>query len=124
MSKPQVIVAQSGERLVVLPESQYLNMVERLEDVEDLSAVRAFDERLAAGREEFVPAEIVDRLLSGESKIKVWREYRGETVAGLAGKAGLSAAYVSQIEAGRRRGGVETLRRLAEALRLDLDDLV
>lgn len=123
MTKPQIIVSQSGERLVVIPESEYVTMLERLETVEDLTAARSFDELLAAGREELVPASVVDRLLGGENAVRVWREHRGETVAGLASKAGISAAYLSQIEAGVRAGSVATLKRLAQALAVDLDDI-
>ena len=46
----------------------------------DLSDVRAYDrakQRLAAGEDELIPAEVANRLIDGENKIRVWREYRG-----------------------------------------------
>ena len=73
--------------------------------------------------QEAVPAELVDRLLSGEHPVKVWREYRGLSQRGLAARAGLNFAYLSQIETGARKGPVQTIRKLAEALSVDLDDL-
>jgi mRNA interferase RelE/StbE len=88
-----------------------------------LSDEELYDAAKAAGREHF-PIEVVDRLMAGENPLKVFREYRGLTQKELAKAAGLGAVYLSQIETGKRRGSTETLRKLARALDLDLDDLV
>ena len=91
-----------------------------------LDDVKAYDEakrRLAAGEDELVPAEIVDRLLSGENPVRVWREHRGLKAQTLAERSRISAAYLSQIEGGQRDGSFETMRRIAEALQVSLDDL-
>lgn len=120
----QVIVTPSGERLVVLPEADYEALVEAAEDAEDLAAVARFEERLAKGEEELVPAAMVDRMLGGENPVRVWREYRGLTATALAEKAGIAQPYLSQIETGKRDGTVETYRRIAEALRVTVDDLI
>lgn len=73
--------------------------------------------------QESLPQLVVDRLLIGESPVRVWREYRGLTLADLAAKAGIGKGYLSQIEKRQRNGTVSTLRKLADALRVDLDDL-
>lgn len=100
-------------------------MIEALEDSEDRAAVDGYDRALAEGRADLVPSEIVDRLLSGrESKVRVWREHRGLSGAELAKAAGLSAPYISQIESGKREAGIEALKKLAGALRVDIDDLL
>ena len=70
------------------------------------------------------PLDVVGRLIAGESSPKVFREHRGLTQVALAKNAGTSAAYLSQIETGRRTGSVRLLRRLADALGVELDDLV
>ena len=59
-----------------------------------------------------------------DSPRTVWREFRGLTVKTLAQKAGITAAYLSRIEMGKRDGTVGTMRKLAEALRLSIDDLI
>lgn len=64
------------------------------EDQEDIDAVRRFRERLANGQEELIPAEFVNRMLDGESSVKVWRELRGMTIQDLADRAGVSAAHM------------------------------
>jgi len=94
------------------------------EDAADGDAVRRFRTALAAGEEELLPADLVDRLLSGENPLRVWREYRGLTIKALATETGVAPSYLSQIETGKRAGTVETLARLADALRTTIDDLV
>jgi DNA-binding XRE family transcriptional regulator len=124
MNKPTIITTPSGDRMAVIPLSEYERLVEAAEDVAD---VRAYDEakrRLAAGEDELVPAEIANRILDGESPLRVWREHRGLTVKQVADKAGVSAPFVSQIENGQREGSVETMRKIAEVLKVSLDDLV
>lgn len=93
-------------------------------DAEDLKAVRQFKDRISRGEEELLPAAMVDAILNGENRIRVWREHRGLSAAALAKRAGIAAAYLSQIETGKRDGTVETYRKLAEALRVSLDDLI
>jgi DNA-binding Xre family transcriptional regulator len=73
---------------------------------------------------EHIPAAIVDRLAEGEAPVRVWREHRGLSLRGLAEKAGISAAMLSEIENGKKEGSVRTLAGLARALGVDLDDLV
>lgn len=119
----QFITSPTGERLVVLAEADYQALVEAAEDAEDLATVRRFREKLASGEEELLPAEMVDRIMDGENPIRVWREHRGLSVKTLAEKAGITPAYLSQVETGKRDGTVETLKKLAAALDVTLDDL-
>jgi DNA-binding XRE family transcriptional regulator len=93
---------------------------EALDDAEDHAAAEAHTR--AAG-EERVPIEVVDRLLAGESPIRVWREFRKMTLDQLGAAAGLSKGYLSDLENGKRAGPVETLQALARALRVSLDEL-
>ncbi|HEY1300593.1 MAG TPA: helix-turn-helix transcriptional regulator [Stellaceae bacterium] len=93
-----------------------------LEDMlEDAAATAAFH---AAGDQERVPIELVDRLLAGENPVKVWREHRGLSQRALAERVGLNFAYLSQIETGARCGTVATIKKLAEALGLEPSDLI
>lgn len=91
------------------------------EMLEDAATAAAFHNTRG---QESVPAEIVDRLLAGENPVKIWREYRGLSQRALASDAGLNFAYLSQIETGVRKGTVETMKKLARALSVDLDDLI
>jgi transcriptional regulator with XRE-family HTH domain len=42
----------------------------------------------------------------------------------LAAKAGISKPYLSQLESGKRRGGLGVLKKIAQALNISLEDLV
>jgi DNA-binding XRE family transcriptional regulator len=101
----------SSDRSFAAPEAGELD-----EDLAAYDAARTRDE-------ERFPAEVADRLIAGESPLKVFREYRGLTQGQLAKTAKTTAPYLSQIENGRRTGSVGLLRRLADALRIEIDDL-
>lgn len=78
---------------------------------------------LAEGYEESIPAAVVDRLLDGTNPVRVWREFRGLSSARLAAECGVSPAAISQLESGKRRPSVALLKKLAAALRVDLEQL-
>jgi DNA-binding XRE family transcriptional regulator len=124
MNKPTIITTPNGDRMAVIPVEEYERLVEAAEETTD---VRAYDEakrRLASGQDELLPATIVNRILDGENALRVWREHRGLTLKELADKAQVSAPFVSQIEKGQREGSVETMRKLADALKISVDDLI
>lgn len=119
-SHAQKIITPGGETLILVPLAEY----EALVDALDIAEARLVQAEIAAGREELIPAETVYRFLDGENSIRVWREYRGLSAAELATRAKISAAYLSELESGKKQGGVNTLRKIAAALNLTLDDLV
>jgi DNA-binding XRE family transcriptional regulator len=123
-SNLQFIVAPNGDRLVVMPEDVFERLRDAAEMAEDVAAYDEFKRRLAAGEEEFIPSEMVDRILAGENRVRIWREHRGMTVAALAERAGITQPYLSQIETGKREGTLQTMKKVAEALKIGLDDLV
>ena len=68
--------------------------------------------------------EEASRLIDGEEPVKVWREKRGMTQRALAAAAGVSHGLLADIESGTKTGSVDTLRKLAHELKVDLDTLV
>lgn len=123
--KPQIIINRDREpAFAVIPYDEYRALMERLEWFEDLRDSKAFEEKLARGEEEEVPAEVVERLVGEESPVRVWREHRGLTQEDVGEQVGLSGSYLSQIETGKREGTVRVYSALARALGVDLDDLV
>ena len=97
---------------------------ERLVDQADIAKANKIMRDIAAGDEEVVPAEIVRRLVAGENKVKVWRSHRGMSGRDLAAAAGVSPPFISEIESGKKDGSVSVMKKIAEALKVDLDDLV
>jgi len=124
MAKPTVIKTPSGDQMVIIPLPEYERLVAAAEDATNVRAYDKAKAKLAAGEEELLPAEMVDRLLTGESKVRVWREHRRMTIKALADAAGLTQPYLSQIETGKREGTIEIFKKLATALRVDVDDIV
>lgn len=97
-----------------------------MNDAEMLADVKAYDTakaRIERGEDELIPLEITELRLAGESAVKIWREYRGLTQEDLAKASGVSRPMIAAIEAGHKRGGIETLKKLSKALRVDLDHL-
>lgn len=114
-------IERDGQRTaVIVPIAEYERLVEAAEMLAD---VRAYDEAKAQGGEYF-PMALLDRLLAGESKLRVFREHRGLTQEALAKACDISKPYLSQIEAGQRRPSTNVLRKLAAALKVEIDDLV
>lgn len=96
------------------------------EAAEDLADVRAYDRvkaDLASGAEELLSADAVNRILAGENPLRVFRELRGMTQVALADASAVNRVQISDIEAGRKAGSIATLRKLADALGITIDDL-
>jgi DNA-binding XRE family transcriptional regulator len=124
MPPAQVIDTPGGERMVVLPLKDYEQLCAAAEDLADIRAYDKAKQHLEAGTDELIPAEFGDRILDGESPVRVWREYRGLSIKQLAASANVSAAYLSQIEGGSRNGSLSTMKALAKGLSLNIDDLM
>lgn len=114
----------NGEEMIVLSRHDYDALLEKAELAEDLAAVAEYRKKLAAGDEEAIPEEFANRLMDGESPIRVYRELRGLTGKELAERTGISAAFLSEIETGKKDGGIATLKKIAQELEVTLDDLV
>ncbi|MBY3472091.1 helix-turn-helix domain-containing protein [Rhizobium laguerreae] len=119
----QYIETAAGERLAVIPEAEYLRMIEALEDRLDVEAAREILARIKDGTEEVIPAEFVNRLLDGENTVKVWREFREMTVDELAEKAGIGVSDLSAIETSECDGSFGSIKKIAAALRVSVDEL-
>ncbi|QJQ96085.1 MULTISPECIES: helix-turn-helix domain-containing protein [Halomonadaceae] len=122
MGTPQFIQTPAGERLVVLSEQDYATLLEQAEDYHDIQAANEARARIDAGEESF-PSRVVDALLDDVAPVRVFREYRGLRAGELAEKVGISQGYLSEIESGKKTGSLSVLKRIAEVLGVDLNDL-
>ena len=109
---------------VTIPKLEYDRLCAAADDMVDIEAALSIRARLNTGTEELVPAAVADRLIDGENPLRVWREYRGISQSALAAASGTNRVQIVDIEAGRANGSVRTLRALADALSVSLDDLV
>ncbi|MEO5336858.1 MAG: helix-turn-helix domain-containing protein [Magnetospirillum sp. WYHS-4] len=115
-------------KTVTLNRADYEALLEALEDAETAATLNAnaAKERAAgkaAYRADCLSVGLVERMLAGESPVRVWREHRGLTSKALAEAAGLPRGYLSEIETGKKPGSLSALKRLAEVLRVGLDDI-
>lgn len=110
--------------MVTIPRDEYRRLCDAAEALADLQAYDRVSAELLSGREELIPAGYLDRILAGESPLRVFRDLRGFTQQQLAENAGVNRVQIADIEAGRKRGSVETVKKLAEALRISIDDLI
>ena len=109
---------------VTIPRAEYDRLCALEEDFADISAALAVEARIGRGEEELIPADVVDRLVDGDAPLRVWREFRNLTQAELARASGVNRVQIVEIEAGRSTGSVHTLRKLADALGVAVDDMV
>lgn len=106
--------------MITIPRAEYDRLREAAEDLADLQAY----ERAKASGGPSIPAEAVKRMIEGDSPLKVFRELRGLSQIGLARASGVNRVQIADIEAGRGKGSIDTLKKLADALSLTIDDLV
>jgi DNA-binding XRE family transcriptional regulator len=107
-------ITLDGKNYVVLSEDDFEDLIDGLK-------AQAILARVEAGEETW-PMELVEELSETDSRIRTYRKYRGMTMTKLAA-AGISQPHLSDIENGKKTGSVDVLKRIAVALKVDLDDL-
>ncbi len=122
MNQAQVILDAAGQPVfVVIPWDEFQRMTDKVPEA-SLSDLELYDLALDESEESF-PAEVVDRLLSGQNPVKVYRKHRNLTQAELATAIGINVSHLSQIETGKREASTKIIVALAQALDVAVDDL-
>lgn len=116
-------ITRNGRAFAVIPLGKFQKLMENAEMLADVAAYDRAKARLARGDDEIIPFEITKRRLSGENSVKIWREHRGLTQERLAKDSKVSRAMIAAIESGHKNGGIATLKKLASALHVSLDNL-
>lgn len=118
---PQIVRGPDGDALYALvPMAQYERMKRAADDIAD---IKASADALLGDRVSLIPAEVVHRIADGENPVRVWREHRGLKGVELARAAGISPAYLSEIETGKKDGTFRTMTQIGHCLQVPLDDL-
>ena len=104
-------------------------LIEAAEDADDLTAVRSqraheVEVGYEAAKADYLTVEEAERLLDGESAVRVWREKRGMTQRALAAAVDVPPGYLSEIESGKKVGSLTVWRGIARALHVPLEDLL
>jgi len=114
-----------GEDIVILARTEYDQLVFAAgEDAADAAIAGRLIARVDAGEEQTLTAEEMDELLASKTPLAFYRKKSGMTQAALAERAGIAQGFLSEIENGAKTGDVKTLRKLADILKVSLDDIV
>jgi len=116
-------ITRGGREFALIPKGALKKLLKDSEILADIYAYDSVKARLESGEDELIPFEMVERRINGESPLKIWREYRDLTQEALAKKAKISRAMIAAIETGHKKGGVGTLKKLANILGVSLDNL-
>jgi len=111
---------ENGQTFVTMPLAEY----EALEDALDIQMADAIMDRVRSGDSELWPGDVVRRLVDGENPLRVIREWRDLTQSDLALKAGVTQGFLSGLEKGEKEPRIATLRAIARALDVAVDDLI
>jgi len=106
--------------MITIPKEEYDRLIEAREDLDDIVAAR----RALDSNEESFPADMAHRMVRGESPLAVFRAYRNLSQSELSRTSGVNRVQIIEIEKGRKAGSIETMKKLAEALGVTIDDLV
>ncbi len=77
--------------------------------ISDIAACNA----AVANRTDGMPGGILARLVTGENPVCVIRDWRGLTAAKTARRAGIHRVQLHDIETGKRRGSIATIKAIA-----------
>jgi DNA-binding XRE family transcriptional regulator len=120
----QIIEKNGKPEWAVIPFKEYEKIQAALEDAEDIKDIEENLKALQEGKEKPIPSEITFAVLDGTSPIRAWREHKKIKMNELAKKVGISAAYLSQIEKGKRNPTIDTLKAIARELDIEVEMLI
>ena len=104
------IISQNGHpAFVVIPYNEY---------------IKVFPDTVWVPEGGLLPHEVVGLTIKkGYTLVRAWREYLGLTQKEIAGKMGITQAALSQMESGEKKLRRETLKKLASALGIEVEQL-
>jgi DNA-binding XRE family transcriptional regulator len=116
---------KNGQQFVAVPLKIYEQMAEDAEMLADIAAADAAKAEMARSNAVGIPLALVKRMLDdGIHPLAAWRDHRGHTQAQLAEKSGVSRDLIAHIERRSRNGSTATLRKLATALQVGIENLL
>lgn len=120
----QIIKKNGKPEWVVLPYKDFEKINELLEDIEDIKDIEKYLKSVEDNAEDVIPGEVTFAIIDGTHPIRAWRKYKNIKMNQLAKKVGISGAYLSQIENGKRNPTIETLKAIANALEIEPEMII
>ena len=117
-------IIHDGKKFALIPVKELKKLMEDAEMLADIHAYDMAKIRLELKQDEIIPFELVERRIAGKNALKIWREYRNLTQEQLAKISSVSRTMIAAIEAKHKKGSITTLKKLAVALDISLEQLV
>jgi DNA-binding XRE family transcriptional regulator len=114
----------NGDDIVIMPAAEYDRLIEAAEDLRDSEIVERSRREIANGEVELLTSTEMKELLAAKTPLAFWRKKRGLTQAAVAKETGVAQGFLSEIEAGQKPGTTATLKKIADVLRIAIDDLI
>ncbi len=109
--------------MIQIPQQEYDRLLEAAELLDDIKSYDAAKADMELNGGEAIPHEFMKTLINADSPLKAWREYRGISQYQLAEQAGVNRVQIIDIEKGKSNGSIATMKKLAGALDVTLDDI-
>jgi len=116
--------APNGDEIVILSRDEYDRLIAADEDTKDAKTARRIIEQIASGEETVLTEAELDEFLKAKTPLSFWRKKRRMTQADLAKAADIAQGFISEIESGQKPGTPATLKKIAQALNIKIDDLI
>lgn len=113
-----------GEEIVIMSRDEYDRLIAAGEDAADAETARRTLEDIASGAENLLSESELDEFIAAKTPLAFWRKKRSLTQDELARRAGVAQGFLSEIETGQKPGTPSTLKKIANALNIRIDDLV
>lgn len=120
----QIIEKNGKPEWAVIPYNEYIKLQEAFDDAEDINDIEKHIKAAQEGEEITVPGEVTFAILGGISPVRAWRDHKQIKMNELAKRVGISSAYLSQIENGKRNPTIDTLKAIANELEIDIEMLL
>lgn len=109
-----------GEKLIVLTEAEYLALSDDAGDIADAAAARLADAGAPTLEGDALRAVLEGRM----HPLTAWRKAAGLSQAALSQRSGVRTATINEIEGGKVDPRISTVKAIADALGVDIDDIV
>lgn len=107
---PQIIIQNGKPAFAVIPWDEYQELIHNQADNSEPDV--------------WFPNEVVKANVRGETLVKAWREYSKLTQQELAEKADMKQSALARLESGNTKPRKSTLKKIAEALEIELEQLL
>ena len=117
-------LTSENKEYAVIPMADYELMSLLKEDYDDALSIEKVKQEIELKKDELIPLDVMKKLLTGDSSLKIWREYRALTPKELHDKTGVSLSVISKIENNKQQIDLPKLKIFTEVLGLSYGDLI